>query len=183
MSKRAIFTAFKWQLPPTQKLVAIFVANQVRDDGQCFFSLATAQIFTSLSARAIREAIQKLEAADKLRRIHRPGRVNLIEFNFAQDDQACGKLMGGVAAGAGGVAAGATPYIEKNSYLPILPSQQERLYNRMDKNPERRGRQPSPADIGKLTDNMLVKLAQANHIQTSGLSRQSLMEKLRHALN
>lgn len=76
MSTRALFKVLQWQLPPSQKLVAIFAGDQANDDGEAWFSVARAVAFTSLSERTVRSALFSLEVRGKIVRRSQPGRAN-----------------------------------------------------------------------------------------------------------
>lgn len=80
MSTRALFQVLRWQLPPSQKLVAIFAGDQANDDGEARFSVARACEFTSLSERTVRAALSALENSGKIVRQTVPGRANRFEI-------------------------------------------------------------------------------------------------------
>ena len=97
MSTRALFQVLHWTLPPTQKLVAIFAADQASDDGEATFTTARACRFTSLSERAVRQAFATLEASGKLLRDSRPGRANriLLDLKTPVDNPVSKRSKGG----------------------------------------------------------------------------------------
>lgn len=84
MSTRALFQVLRWQLPPAQKLVAIFAGDQANDDGEAWFSIERACAFTSLSDRTVQIALNALEMAGKIRRRPQPGRANRFEIALAE---------------------------------------------------------------------------------------------------
>ena len=109
MSTRALFQVLHWQLPPAQKLVAIFAGDQANDDGEAWFSIARACAFTSLSERTVRIALRALEAAGKIRRQSQPGRANrfTIELKSPVDKPVDKSRMGGqILQGGGAITAG-----------------------------------------------------------------------------
>lgn len=184
MSTFALFPILKqWRLKSaTQRLVAIYCGDQANDDGECFFSIARAVEWTSLSERAIRGALSALEKQGKIRRITRPGRTNVIILNIAETPAVgagvgAARGAGGAAAGAGGAAAGAALYKEPLTFPTYLPKAR-------DKNRGGARREESAwSAIGKLNDAMLLQMCKSASIATQGRSRDDLINALRRNLS
>lgn len=184
MSTIALFPILKyWRLPsPTQRLVAIYCGDQANDDGECFFSIARAMEWTSLSERAVRAALAALEAQGKIRRLMRPGRTTAILLNLPETPApragvGAAPRAGGGAPRAGGGAPGAALYKEPLTLPPTIPKER-------DKNRGGARREESAWQaIGKLNDAMLMQMCKAQNIATRGRSRDELVTMLRRNLS
>lgn len=174
MSTRALFQVLKWRLPPSQKLVALFYADQANDDGESFFTVSRCVEWTSLSERAVRTARKALEAQGKIRRVSRPGRSPCTVLDIADDptkraERRGANNAGGGASNAGGGADNAPLYKEPLTSPTYLPSK------RRDINRD----QSQKGSVGDLSNPILLKLCKAQGIATIGRTREQLLTALR----
>lgn len=175
MSTRALFQVLKWKLPPTQKLVAIFAGDQANDAGECWFTLAHACSFTSLTDRTVRKAIAALEAAGKVKRLFRPGRANQLLLMLEQTPAfnagvGAERRSGGAELRSGGAERGAGVYIEKNLTSPTYLPSKRRDINRAC---------GQEGNLATLSNSMLVKICKAQGVATIGRTRDELLTLLR----
>lgn len=76
------------QLPATEKLVLLCLADFADDDGLCWPSVETMVGRTGLSDRCVREQLKRLEAAGLIERDRRVGQSAMCRLNVSRQEQA-----------------------------------------------------------------------------------------------
>nr|PZN79755.1 MAG: hypothetical protein DIU57_14810 [Pseudomonadota bacterium] len=81
MSIKIMSLAWNVQLPPSEKLVLLALADNANDEGECFPSIATISRRASIDERRTYRILKSLESANQITRVSRPGRSTLYKVH------------------------------------------------------------------------------------------------------